>query len=202
MRDLAPDFDLLDVWQFPVEIEPDVPFDHFVAFLRQALRESADGTGPAARLFQLRGWLGERFGWDDETAKHPIPGCEETSLRDRIPADERQTFEPLEMPGPAVEAFEPVYEDPDEILLELSNATVHALLHLGRHPLDSGAASTGRWAPLLAVYAKPRGWLGRGYLAVIAPFRHGVVYPTLMRRVRTAWPRFLAKNPAPSPRNP
>ncbi|MEM7413179.1 MAG: DUF2867 domain-containing protein [Myxococcota bacterium] len=198
VRALAPDFDLLDVWRFPVEIEPEVPFASFVDFLRHALQQSGDGKGAAARLFQLRAWLGERFGWDDEAVRHPIPGCEETSVCERIPAQDRQEFAPLEMAGPAVEAFEPVYEDPDEILLELSNATVHALLHLGRDPLESTQGTDGRWAPLMAVYAKPRGFLGRAYMAAIGPFRHGIVYPSLMRRVRSAWPRYLAQHPSAS----
>lgn len=70
------------------------------------------------------------------------------------------------------EGFEPVYTERDEQLLELSNKTVDALLHLG-------------WAagrrPTFAVYVVPRGWFGRAYMAAISPFRHLIVYPALVR---------------------
>lgn len=39
----------------------------------------------------------------------------------------------------------------------------------------------------LAVYVKPRGRLGRQYMAFIAPFRHWVVYPALLRQIERAW---------------
>ena len=39
----------------------------------------------------------------------------------------------------------------------------------------------------MAVYVKPRGRLGNGYMALIAPFRHWIVYPALMRQIEQAW---------------
>ena len=39
----------------------------------------------------------------------------------------------------------------------------------------------------MAVYVKPRGRVGAGYMAFIKPFRHGVVYPALMRQIEHAW---------------
>jgi hypothetical protein len=39
----------------------------------------------------------------------------------------------------------------------------------------------------MAVYVKPRGRFGRPYMAFIAPFRHWVVYPALMRQIERAW---------------
>jgi hypothetical protein len=34
--------------------------------------------------------------------------------------------------------------------------------------------------PRPAVYVRPNGWLGRGYLRLIEPFRRRVVYPALL----------------------
>ena len=34
---------------------------------------------------------------------------------------------------------------------------------------------------------KPRGRLGKQYMAFIAPFRHWVVYPALLRQIERAW---------------
>jgi hypothetical protein len=37
------------------------------------------------------------------------------------------------------------------------------------------------------VYVKHRGLLGRLYMALIGPFRHLVVYPSLIRAAVTRW---------------
>jgi hypothetical protein len=34
---------------------------------------------------------------------------------------------------------------------------------------------------------KPNGLLGAGYMAVIAPFRHRIVYPPMLRAIGRAW---------------
>jgi len=39
----------------------------------------------------------------------------------------------------------------------------------------------------MGVYVKPRGDFGTAYMALIAPFRHRVVYPALMRQIEKAW---------------
>ncbi len=48
----------------------------------------------------------------------------------------------------------------------------------------------------MAVYVKPRGVLGRGYMAFIKPFRYWIVYPALMRWMRQTW---NAKYPSDEP---
>jgi hypothetical protein len=55
-----------------------------------------------------------------------------------------------------------VYVFPDEALYELSNDTIHGLLHLG-------VAGDRVW---LAVYVKHRGIASRLYMAAIWPARH------------------------------
>ena len=44
----------------------------------------------------------------------------------------------------------------------------------------------------MAVYVKPRGLFGKGYMAFIKPFRYLVVYPALMRHIERAWKRRVA----------
>jgi Protein of unknown function (DUF2867) len=44
-----------------------------------------------------------------------------------------------------------------------------------------------RYQGQMAVYVKPRGRLGKQYMAFIAPFRHWVVYPPLLRQIERAW---------------
>ena len=78
-------------------------------------------------------------------------------------------------------AFAPVYRGDDEAISELSNDTVHALMQVCW--IEEGDHHRGR----MAVYVKPRGRLGRLYMALIAPFRHWVVYPALMRRLGSLW---------------
>ena len=45
----------------------------------------------------------------------------------------------------------------------------------------------GRYRGQMAVFVKPRGPFGKGYMAFIKPFRCVVVYPPLMRHIERAW---------------
>ncbi len=176
VRALAPDFLLLDVWEYPIRTKDADGLAGFIEIGRGQEGSLAQGGGLTARLFRFRRWLGKRLGWD-HPVERSIPGCAEKSLRERLPEDERAT-----LAGESNLGFRPVYSKRTENLREISNATVHALIHLAWVDKRDGT-----FAPQLAVYAKPRGLLGRVYLALIAPFRHFVVYPALMRHMRAAW---------------
>src|SRR6202035_3205188 len=78
--------------------------------------------------------------------------------------------------------FAPLYRPPLEFAAKLSNQTVHGVIHLAW--VDRGE---GRYQGQMAVYVKPRGPLGKGYMALIRPFRHWIVYPALMRQIGRAW---------------
>jgi hypothetical protein len=200
VHELARDFELLDVWRFPIRVGGAVDFATVVDFLDETQAAMTRGSSLAASLFRLRDALGRIFGWDERAGDLSIPGSEETSIRDRLPQDAR--CDPgAEAGGDASpeSAFELVYLTESESLREIKNATVHALLHLARVPLDP-ADPTGPWAPQMAVYVKPRGRLGRFYMALISPFRHLVVYPTMMRAVAEAWPDYVARHGLERPR--
>lgn len=175
--EIAADFELLDAWALPAAGDRE-DFPELVSVFAK-LDPAKDDTSRVSRwLFALREVLGRWFGWDERTNVLPIPGCTETSLRDRLPpdlaaAELRPTHEPT---------FRPVFGTDTEWVAELSNTTVHAALQLGWVPDGSD-----RYRGRLGVYVKPRGWQGRLYMSAIAPFRHFIVYPALLRRVGRAW---------------
>ncbi len=59
---------------------------------------------------------------------------------------------------------------------------MHGVLHLGWVP-----DGTGGYHGQMAVLVKPNGLLGTGYMAAIAPFRHLIVYPLMLRQIRRNW---------------
>jgi hypothetical protein len=179
IREIAPDFTLEDVWALPVHGGA----EDFQALLE--LMASGDPAGgeslPTRVLWHIRWRLGRWFGWDDAAVKLPIPGTNESSLAGRLPDDLRDTTADLDFDSLP---FAPLYRTDVEFAAELSNQTVHGVMHLAW--VDQGQ---GRYEGQMAVYVKPRGPLGKGYMALIAPFRHWVVYPALMRQIERAWDR-------------
>lgn len=193
---LAPDFTVLDVWRFPLELEDDVPLEEFVAFSSNVQRDLIEGGSFTAALFRLRGVLGKVFRWDDAAAKprtpRPIPGCRETSVRARIEsAVDAESTESLTTASGSNFTF--VYRDDRESLSEISNGTVHALMHLARVE-----TAPGKWSPQMAVLVKPRGKMGHHYMSLISPFRHYIVYPAMMRAAKRGWPGYAESRSQPS----
>ena len=145
---------------------------------------------PTRVLWGARDRLGSWFGLgrisapidsdsDDVAGKLPIPGTNETSLTDRLPDDLRNTAGDLKF---RFLPFAPLYRTGTEFAAELSNQTVHGVMHLAW--VDQGE---GRYQCQMAVYVKPRGPLGKAYMALIKPFRYWVVYPALMRQIERTW---------------
>ena len=66
--------------------------------------------------------------------------------------------------------------------MELSNSTVHAAIHLAWVEVDNDS-----YIGQMGIFVKTRGRLGGVYMSAIAPFRHYIVYPALMRRLSQAW---------------
>jgi len=176
IREIAPDFTVEDVWALPVYGGA----GDFQTLLEvMASLDPAQGASLATRLlFAVRWRLGSWFGWDDAAGQLPIPGKNEVSLTDRLPEDLRGTAADL----PFGSRFAPLFRTDVEAAAELSNQTVHGVMHLAW--VDQGE---GRYQGQMTVYVKPRGRLGEAYMAFIAPFRHRVVYPALMRQIERAW---------------
>ncbi len=197
---LAPDFELLDVWRYPIEIDESVPLERFIDFMQGSLRDLVESRGAAGALFKLRAVLGKIFGWDGDEKEPgpalPIPGCEETSLCDRLTDADRENERSVSRGAGAADSsssFRLVYRFENESLLEISNSTVHAMMHLGRVSI-----SATHWSPQLGVYVKPRGRLGPFYMSLIGPFRHYIVYPAMMRGAKRGWPKYAAEHLSPS----
>jgi hypothetical protein len=192
IHEIAPDFILEDVWALPVHGGA----EDFGALLElMTSGDPASGKSLATRvLWRVRWQLGSWFGWDDAPGRLPIPGTNATSLADRLPDDLRDTVTDLNFDSLP---FTPTYRTDVEFAAEISNQTVHGVMHLAW--VDRGA---GRYQGQMAVYVKPRGRLGRGYMALIAPFRHWIVYPALMRQIERTWNARIAKHRGPAQQPP
>ena len=188
IREIAPDFTVEDVWGLPVHGGAE-DFQTLLE-LMVSLDPARGRSLPTRVLWCVRDRLGSWFGLgrisapidggrDGAAEKLPIPGTNETSLIDRLPDDLRNTAADLDFGSTP---FAPLYRTDVEFAAELSNRTVHAVMHLGW--VDEG---TGRYQGQMAVYVKPRGQFGKAYMALIKPFRYWVVYPALMRQIERAW---------------
>jgi hypothetical protein len=175
---IAPDFRLLDVWALPVEGDRD-EFGRFIETVA-SLDPAKTGSALSRALFWVRFRLGELFGWDDTAKERAIPENDETTLSARLPEFLRGSVDaPVGRPAGR---FTPLYRTEQEWAAELSNETVHGVLHLAWVP-----GRAGRYRAQMGIYVKPRGKLGRIYLKLIQPFRHLIVYPVLTRQIGRAW---------------
>jgi Protein of unknown function (DUF2867) len=190
IREIVPDFILEDVWALPVHGGPE-DFQALLELMIASDPANAESL-PTRVLWRVRDRLGSWFdlgrisasidsksGPDDAAGKLTIPDTNEASLADRLPDDLCGTAADLHFDSLL---FAPLYRTDVEFAAEISNQTVHGVMHLAW--VDQGE---GRYQGQLAVYVKPRGPFGKAYMALIKPFRHWVVYPALMRQIERAW---------------
>ena len=182
IHEIAPDFELEDVWVLPTPGGP----DDFPRLVRQMTSAEPSFSGAARILWELRDKIGELLGWDRPDAGL---GSRMPTLRDRLPADLRD--------GPSGPDFDalpatPLYLTDDEFAAEGANRTTHGIMHLGWVP-----DGTGGYRGQMAVLVKPNGLFGRAYMAAIKPFRYLIVYPALMRMIGREW-RASAGDPTPA----
>jgi hypothetical protein len=188
IREIAPDFTLEDVWALPAHggVED---FQTLLELMASSDPGSVESLATRV-LWSVRDRLGSWFDLgrisipidsrrDDAAGTLPIPSTNETSLIDRLPDDLRNTAADLQFGSLP---FAPLYRTDVEFAAEVSNRTVHGVMHLAW--VDQGE---GRYQGQMAVYVKPRGLVGKGYMALIKPFRYWIVYPALMRQIERAW---------------
>ncbi len=189
IREVAPDFAVEDVWALPAHGGA----EDFQTLLEQmSSSDPAGGPSRASRLlWRVRWQLGRLLGWDESAGGLAIPGTSEASLSERLPDDLRDTAADLKFGSLP---FSPLYRTDVEFAAELSNRTVHGVMHLAW--VDRG---DGRYDGQMTVYVKPRGRLGQGYMALIRPFRHWIVYPALMRQIERGWQRRMASATSTGP---
>jgi hypothetical protein len=190
IHEFTSDFRLEDVWALPTPGGPD-DFPRLVQDIPRLMKgissgDPSQGSSLVSRtLWTMRWKVGGVLGWDGAEAS---VDSNMPTLRDRLPADL------LEGPaGPDLHRFNSIYLLDDEWAAEIVNQTVHGVMHVGWVP-----DGTGGYRGEMAVYVKPNGVLGTGYIAAIGPFRHLIVYPAMLRQIERRW-QASPGEPEPAP---
>ena len=183
IHELTPEFRLEDVWALPTPGGP----DDFPRLVQQfASADLSQSSSRAVRtLFAIRWKVGELLGWDEPEAG---PGSRVPTLRDR--------FRWI--------CGRPLRPELRRTALQLALSDRRRVGGGDRQPDRArgharrlGAGPAGGYRGQMAILVKPNGLLGTAYMAAIAPFRHLIVYPQLMRADRADW-RARAGDPAPA----
>jgi hypothetical protein len=184
IHELTRDFRLEDVWALPTPGGP----DDFLRLMQLAvsLDPAQSSSRPVRALFAVRWKLGQLLGWDGTDSG---VGARVPTLRDRLPADLRDG-----PAGPDIAAlpFNTLYLTDNEFAAEAANRTMHGVLHFGWVPDDAGG-----YRGQMAVLVKRNGLVGTAYMAAIAPFRHLIVYPLMLRGFAREW-QAHANDPTPA----
>lgn len=173
IHELTPDFRLEDVWRIGAPGRPD---DRETAEELLVSLDPAHSSSLAVRtLFAMRWKIGGLLGWDGEDGGL---GARVPTLRDRLPADLRNTAPPQLEALP----FTSLYVTDDEFAAEIANRTMHGVLHI-KLVADDAGGHHGQ----MAVLVKPNGPLGAAYMAAIKPFRLLLVYPAILGEFERQW---------------
>jgi len=165
---------LHDVWAVDLpRVRSGITLDEF---LRAAGARPFTPSPVVRALLTIRFFVGRLLGWDRE----PDATQRETFATRLTPADLSKSVAPA---GTREGPFRMVYRFENEQLLELINRTAHAAAlsalvetaHVYRFYFGVYVRSVSRFTPV--------------YLALIDPFRKLIVYPSLLRSIRTSWNR-------------
>jgi hypothetical protein len=127
---------------------------------------------PVRVLLNIRFFVGRIFGWDNEPATI-------VTFTSRLTDADRSRS--LIAPGTRDGYFRVVYRFENEQLVELINRTAHAAA------LSALVETPTGYRFYFAVYVRRVSRFTPFYMAVIAPFRKLIVYPSLLRSVRARW---------------
>ena len=165
---------LHDVWAVDLpRVRPGITLDEFL----RASGALPFTPSPVVRaLLKIRFFVGRLFGWD----RTPAATVSETFAAGLTTADQSKTLVPT---GTRRGPFRMVYRFENEELLELINRTAHAAA------LSALVETSHAYRFYFAVYVRSVGRLTPVYMALIDPFRKVIVYPSLLRSVRTTWNR-------------
>jgi len=173
LHEVAPDFEVEDVWELPTPGGPD-DLDRLVQGFAQG--GGAGNGGIVGFLMAVRWKLGAWFGWD---APGKGIGTRVQSLRERLPGD---LAAGPRGPDSTTLPFTSVFQTHDEWAAEIANGTMHGVVHLG---WVSG--SDGVYRAQMTVLVRPNGRAGRVYMAFITPFRRMIVYPRMLSSIGRRW---------------
>jgi hypothetical protein len=184
IREIASDFTLEDVWGLSLARTGPHDLDKLLTLVSSS--DPAHGVLPARVLWVARDLLGKWFNLgriseptDGVAQDLPIPGTSETSLATRLPPELVGSADGIDF---TALPFIPLYRTDNEFAAEVSNRTVHGVMHLALVE-----QADGRQQGQMAVYVKPRGRFGHAYMAFIKPFRYAIVYPALTRQFEREW---------------
>jgi hypothetical protein len=165
---------LHDVWAVDLEHwRAGLTLDEFL----QAASNRLFTPSPIVRtLLGIRFFVGRIFGWDRE----PATSTWETFTTRLTGADQSRSRAPA---GTSEGPFRVVYRFENEQLLELINRTAHAAA------LSALVETANAYRFYFAVYVHNVSRFTALYMAMIDPFRKAVVYPSLLRSVRSSWNR-------------
>ncbi|HEY9245461.1 MAG TPA: DUF2867 domain-containing protein [Candidatus Methanoperedens sp.] len=186
---IADDFVLWDVWEIPIAAN-NSETENFQSFYRTVLetfKKIQTRTTLVSLLFALRFWISKILPLDRNINTLPIPGSLETTVKSRLSShdlERSKAGKPIKGGNTDLE-FHPVYLFEDESLHELSNDTVHSLIHVGWIKKNDYYTAT------LAIYVIPRGIYGKAYLKLIEPFRRYIVYPGMMKIIKEQWEEYI-----------
>ena len=163
---------LHDVWAVDLpRTRPGITLDDF---LRKASARPCALTPPARLLVNIRLFVGRLLGWDREPA---VTAWDSFTMR-LTAADLSKSLAP---PGKPEGLFRVVYRFENEQLLELINRTAHA------GALSTLVETANSYRFYFGVYVRSVSRFTPVYMALINPFRKLVVYPSLLRTVRSNW---------------
>ena len=147
-------------------------------FLRAAGTRPFTPSPVVRALLNIRFFVGRFFGWDRER------NAATETFASRLTSADRSTS--LVPAGTRVGHFRIVYRFENEELLEVINRTAHAAA------LSTLFETATDYRFYFGVYVRRVGPLTPVYMALIDPFRKLIVYPSLLRSVRTTWNRTFA----------
>lgn len=193
IRKIAHDFELLDVWEFPICFKPSEN-DSLYKFRKVAIEpafKNAFNNSLSGLLFKLRALVGHLFLIDRDVNKLPIPDSPEFNLKDRMTTFEFKRHSPelnIDIRTKNYLDFRTVYSFENETLNEISNASEHALMHYSWIK-----ESTDCYRVHMASYVKHRSRFSKFYLKLIEPFKRRIVYKQLFNRFVKNWNGYKLK---------
>jgi hypothetical protein len=125
-------------------------------------------------LLSIRFFIGRLFDWDRE----PTAAASETFATRLTTADRSKS---LAAAGTREGLFRVVYCFENEQLLEVINRTAHAAA------LSALVETANTYRFYFGVYVRNVSPFTPVYMALIDPFRKLIVYPSLLRSIRTGW---------------
>jgi hypothetical protein len=143
-------------------------------FLRTASARPCTLSPLTRMLVKIRLLIGRLLGWDRE----PAVTAWDSFAKRLTAADLSKSLAP---PGTPEGLFRVVYRFENEQLLELINRTAHAAA------LSTLVETANSYRFYFGVYVRSVSRFTPVYMALIDPFRKLVVYPSLLRTVRSNW---------------